>query len=278
MYREVKKLREREKELNCLYKVTGVLSDESQETDSIFRKVAVIIPEGWQYPGICHARIDFENSKYTSPDFIQTKWKQTSPIIVDGNYKGEIQVFYSHSMDKAHPFLPEEQKLLNNIAEHISLFIFRRRLKNTMQYLHSKKNPSNKVFATGEDEHWQWRKKMAQEIACLTDYLKYGIQDMYLIGSTREATAGPSSDLDLLVHIEGSKNQKESFKEYIDGWSKSLAIINMQKTGYDLRKEGLIDLHIISGEDFKNKNSFASMIDNPANSNFARKLQKQPKP
>ena len=86
-----------------------------------------------------------------------------------------------------------------------------------------------------------------------------GVEAIYLIGSTKNANAGPASDIDLLVHFSGNANQETELKAWIDGWSLCLAEINLSKTGY--KTEGLIDLHIITDKDIQNKNSFASMIE-----------------
>ncbi|MCF8308217.1 MAG: nucleotidyltransferase domain-containing protein [Bacteroidales bacterium] len=259
MYKVVAELREREKELNCLYKVAEILSDENAELDKIFRHLVNVIPQGWQYPGVCNARIIFEDNTYTTPEFFETKWVQTANIFVDGNTLGRIDVYYSRSMDDGEPFLPEEQKLLNIIAEQISQYIFRRRLKNTVNYLRDKTGDSARILQVWEDEHWKWREEMARHLAETIDFLRYGIKGLYLIGSTKEATAGPASDLDLLCHFEGSEDQKRLLKEWIDGWSKNMAVVNYRNTGYNL-EEGLIDLHIITDEDIAKKTSYASMI------------------
>ena len=265
MYKVVAELREREKELNCLYKVAEILSDENAELDKIFRHLVNVIPQGWQYPGICNARIIFEDNTYTTPDFFETKWVQTANIFVDGNTLGRIDVYYSRIMDDGDPFLPEEQKLLNIIAEQISQYIFRRRLKNTVDYLRDNAESTGRVLKVWEDEHWKWREEMARSLAETIDFSKYGIKALYLIGSTKEATAGPASDLDLLCHFQGSEDQKRMLKEWIDGWSRSLAVMNYKHTGYNL-PEGLIDLHIITDEDIAKKTSYASMIGSSFNS------------
>ena len=41
------------------------------------------------------------------------------------------------------------------------------------------------------DDHWRWRFRMAQRIAAQLDPSKFGVKAFYLIGSTKNATAGP---------------------------------------------------------------------------------------
>ena len=116
-----------------------------------------------------------------------------------------------------------------------------------------------------KDEYWKWRFQMAQNIANKTDFKYYGIKAIYIIGSTKEATAGPASDIDLLVHFNGTEFQNSLFKSWIDGWNHSLSEFNRQKTGYSL-EDGLIDLHLITDDDIEKNTSFAVMIGNPNNS------------
>src|ERR1019366_116564 len=60
---------------------------------------------------------------------------------------------------------------------------------------------------TGE-EHWRWRFRMAQRIAAELDPQMFGVKAFYLIGSTKNGTAGPASDIDLLIHFHGTAEQR----------------------------------------------------------------------
>lgn len=150
----------------------------------------------------------------------------------------------------------------------LSLFIFHNRLEKTIKLLSEKavKNDNDQYLKSYNDAHWKWRFRMSQLIAKKTDFDYYGLNAMYVIGSTKEANAGPASDIDLLVHFQGTESQKNLFKSWIDGWNHSLSELNKEKTGYKL-DQGLIDLHIITDEDIKNRTCFAVMIgsiNNPA--------------
>lgn len=271
MYRDVAELREREKELNCLYKVTEVLSQEEKSQDLIFRKLVNVIPEGWQYPGISNCRICLEDHKYTTPDFFETLWYQSSEIIVDGNRIGSVEIFYSRVMEEGNPFLPEEQQLLNAIADQIAQYLFRQRLRYTIKNMNQGENSSDRMLKTSADTHWRWRDSMARQLASELDMQASGVQALYVIGSTKEATAGPASDLDLLIHFRGTPAQKQLLEAWINGWSRCLSAINYQYTGYKV-SGGLIDLHLITDEDIKKNTSYASMIGSYYNS--ARLLKK----
>ena len=106
--------------------------------------------------------------------------------------------------------------------------------------------------------NWQWRYKMAEKICNRLDFEKFGVKGFYIFGSTKNATAGPASDIDILIHFRGNKKQEEYLLIWLDGWSQALAEINKQKTGYDT--ERILDVHLITDEDIRDKTSFAVKI------------------
>jgi hypothetical protein len=58
------------------------------------------------------------------------------------------------------------------------------------------------------EEHWRWHHRIAQRIAAELDPQQFGVEAFYLIGSTKNATAGPSSDIDLMLHFSGTEEQR----------------------------------------------------------------------
>ena len=109
------------------------------------------------------------------------------------------------------------------------------------------------------DEHWRWRYRMAQRIAAQLDPKQFGIKAFYLIGSTKNATAGPGSDIDLLLHFEGTEDQRRELMLWLEGWSRCLAEMNFLRTGF--RSEGLLDVHLITDQDIAGRSTYAVKID-----------------
>lgn len=109
------------------------------------------------------------------------------------------------------------------------------------------------------ENYWQWRMNMVENIAARIQPQKYGVQAFYVFGSTKNGTAGPGSDIDVLVHFRGDDAQLQLLNEWLQGWSLCLDEMNYLKTGY--RSGGLLDVHIVSDEDIANKSSFAAKID-----------------
>ncbi len=109
-----------------------------------------------------------------------------------------------------------------------------------------------------EDYGWKWRHYMAEQIAAGIDMHALGVKGIYLFGSTNNCTARCNSDIDLLIHFDGSDAQKEKLSNWLDGWSMALSGMNYLKTGY--HSDGLLDIHYVTDQDIANKNSYAIKI------------------
>lgn len=109
-----------------------------------------------------------------------------------------------------------------------------------------------------DDKFWQWRSYMVECIVERLDPSRFGVKSAYLIGSVNSGTAGPGSDIDMILHFVGDAEQRKNLELWLEGWSMALAEINYLKTGYS--SEGLLDAHIITDEDIANKTSYAHKI------------------
>lgn len=107
-------------------------------------------------------------------------------------------------------------------------------------------------------DHWRWRLRMAEQIAASIDAERFGVKAMYVIGSTKNATAGPGSDLDLIVHTDDDPPRRQSLALWLEGWSLCLAEMNYLRTGY--RSPGLLDVHYVRDADLAAQTSFAAKI------------------
>jgi len=110
-------------------------------------------------------------------------------------------------------------------------------------------------------DHWRWRMQKVREISEELDPDLYGIVALYIIGSTKTGEAGPASDIDLLIQIKGTEEQKEKLLDYMEKLGKKLAKENEQRTG--IKTENLLDVHIITEEDIKNRTAWATHITSP---------------
>ena len=120
-------LRERIKELNCLYKISLLADRYSNSIDDLLQNMVDILPPSWQYPEITCARIVFQGKSYKSRGFKMTKWRQVSQILMYNEPEGEVEVLYLEERppEDEGPFLKEERVLLNAVAEQIGKIAMR---------------------------------------------------------------------------------------------------------------------------------------------------------
>ena len=114
-------LRERIKELNCLYGMAQLAERHPDSIEDLLRDLVNFLPFSWQYPEITCARILFKGKTYKSKGFKVTKWRQSSRVLMYNEPVGEVSIFYLEECPPADegPFLKEERALLDELAERI---------------------------------------------------------------------------------------------------------------------------------------------------------------
>jgi two-component system, NtrC family, sensor kinase len=121
-------LRERVKELGCLYAIARVIERDAGDTGEVLDRIVQLLPPAWQYPEIAVARVTVDGVGCATGDVARARTCQRAPIVVDGRPRGEVEVGYveeiPHAVDG--PFLREEEHLIGGIALAIGEFLERR--------------------------------------------------------------------------------------------------------------------------------------------------------
>jgi signal transduction histidine kinase len=118
-------LRERIKELTCLYGIDKVASRPGIHLDDFLREIVEILPPGWQYPEITSARIVLDDHYFLTEGFKDSLYNQSAEIFVNDKYRGVVEIFYKEKMPEIDegPFLKEERNLINAVAETIGRLV-----------------------------------------------------------------------------------------------------------------------------------------------------------
>jgi DNA-binding NarL/FixJ family response regulator len=120
-------LRERSKELNCIYALAKLAERYSNAIDPILENFVNILTDFWQYPEIACASIVYDGRTYKSRGFKLSKWWQSAQIVMDNKPRGKLEVFYLKERPPADegPFLKEERLLLDTLALGIGRLLMR---------------------------------------------------------------------------------------------------------------------------------------------------------
>lgn len=115
-------LKERVKELQCIYDIVMILSKEESAGER-FSKLVNTIPRGWYYPDDTCCSIVFDGITYYSDSFTETEWCLSEDVTVNRQVRGEIRVYYKseHPPKDEGPFFNEERNLITAIAANIGL-------------------------------------------------------------------------------------------------------------------------------------------------------------
>ena len=126
-------LKERAKELNCIYNIEETLKDFDLPLKQVLAALPDIILTGWQYPEQTSVLIHHDDLNYTSRNFSESKWFQVSDIYIDKKLDGYIKVFYKSEFSDSDegPFMKEERKLLDTISSKIDSIFSTKTLKHS---------------------------------------------------------------------------------------------------------------------------------------------------
>lgn len=149
-------LLERIKELNCLYGISRLAQNREQPLGELLTGIADLIRASWQYPDIACASIRLGDTRHNSGNFVRTRWCQSSPVIIEAEECGAVEVCYLEERPDSDegPFLREERSLIDAVADQVGRIVAQRRAEEQMRAL------SQELIMAQENE----RQRIAREL------------------------------------------------------------------------------------------------------------------
>ncbi|MDZ7290409.1 MAG: ATP-binding protein [candidate division KSB1 bacterium] len=145
-------LRERVKELTCLYEIAQVVERPGVEMEEMLQSIVELLPPAWLYPEIACARIIVDGRAYYTTGFEEVWHKQTADIIVNGERRGEVAVVYvEHKPEQDEgPFLKEERNLIEAVARELALLIERKKAEDDKVRLQEQLRHADRLATIGQ--------------------------------------------------------------------------------------------------------------------------------
>lgn len=128
-------LKERIKELNCLYSVSELINMPEISYDEILQKCAEYIQNSFSFPDITTCRIKWDGLVFVSGNLNETGKRLTCDIKVNGEKRGiiEVRLLENPDSEKEIFFLKDEDKLIRTIADLIGRSVERRLTEETLK-------------------------------------------------------------------------------------------------------------------------------------------------
>jgi signal transduction histidine kinase len=145
-------LRERVKELTCLYGIARVTQPPGISLAEALQAIVELLPPAWQYPDIACARIVVDELTYTTDGFGPGVHQQAADIMVSGKRRGLVEVVYTQDVPVASepPFLEEERSLINMVAREIAILIERCEAEETKAKLQEQLRHADRLATLGQ--------------------------------------------------------------------------------------------------------------------------------
>ncbi|MDA8409670.1 MAG: PAS domain S-box protein [Treponema sp.] len=122
-------LGERIKEQHCLILVSSLTEDLAAPLDDCLGAVAARLGEGWQFPDLAEARIEYAGRSWSSAGWTDTPWRLSAEAKTAGGAPVVITVAYRENRDSewGEAFLSEERELVEVVAARLAGFVDRKR-------------------------------------------------------------------------------------------------------------------------------------------------------
>lgn len=147
------KLRERVKELKCLYDLSKIALQAGNDVSVILNKTLGILPDAMQFPNLAEVSITYGKLNYTTKGFSTCKHHISSGIGIGNKKDGALKVGYRVVSKKAatrNLFLTEEKNLIKIVARELSLFIKRASVEENNKKLEMQLQHSERLAFVGE--------------------------------------------------------------------------------------------------------------------------------
>jgi len=146
-------LRERIKELTCLYGIAKVAERADRSLREVLQQIVALLPPSWQYPEIAAAGICLDGEIFKTDRFIDNAGAcQTVDIVVDGRTRGWVQVGYlrAPTSQGVDPFLKEEVYLIHEVARQVAEVVGRREAEEAKRQLQSQLMHADRLATIGQ--------------------------------------------------------------------------------------------------------------------------------
>ncbi len=121
---------ERAKDLDCLYRISGLIGQYDPEIGATLEAIANVIPSSCNHPNLVFGRIAWNDKVFESSNFRETPWKHSFDIKSNGLVAGRLEMFRNA---KDPVFVQRELRLFETITKTLGKMIERVAAQNDLK-------------------------------------------------------------------------------------------------------------------------------------------------
>lgn len=145
-------LRERVKELACLYAIAQVLESAEGPLRETLTAVVRLLPSAWQFPEALMARIRVDDTEVTAGPADRAVHRQEAAVVVNGVSRGVVEVQYVQDRPEfvEGAFLNEETHLIAAVAREVALHVQRQEVQQDKARLAEQIRQADRLATIGQ--------------------------------------------------------------------------------------------------------------------------------
>jgi len=145
-------LRERVKELTCLYGISRIAQPSRVSLEEALQRIVELLPPAWQFPEIACGRILLDHRAFTTAGFREGPHRQAADLTVNGKLRGSVEVLYTEERPEfaEGPFLAEERSLIDTVAREVALLVGRCETEEYQSMLQAQLRHADRLATIGQ--------------------------------------------------------------------------------------------------------------------------------
>ncbi|MHC4471076.1 MAG: sensor histidine kinase [Planctomycetota bacterium] len=145
-------LRERVKELTCLYGIARIVARPGIGEAEALQEIVEILPPAWLHPEVAVARICLPAGSYVTSSYQESQHRQRADVAIRGETVGFVEVAYVETqpdLDEG-PFLTEERHLIEAVAREVAGFLERSTAEQEKSHLQDQLRHADRLATIGQ--------------------------------------------------------------------------------------------------------------------------------
>lgn len=145
-------LRERIKELTCLYGIALLTARPGITLDDFLLGVVKLLPAAWQFPDVACAQIVLDGKGFTTQRFETAIHAQKVDVVVKNESRGFVEIRYVAEKPEfaEGPFLREEQHLIDAVVRQVALVVEQHQAQQERTRLQAQLRHADRLATIGQ--------------------------------------------------------------------------------------------------------------------------------